>query len=50
MAEQQAKPKRAKELYIEALFALKREGAPDPAHAERIAQAEAQIARLGGQG
>lgn len=47
MAEQQGRPKRAKDLYIEALFLLKREGTPDAVHAARIAQAEAQIARLG---
>lgn len=48
MAEQQGRAKRARDLYIEALFVLKKEGTPDPVHAERIAAAEAEIARLGG--
>ncbi|WP_439574400.1 hypothetical protein [Phreatobacter sp.] len=48
LAEQQGRAGRARDLYIEAVFWLRNDSTPDAYQADRIAQAEEQIERLGG--
>ncbi len=48
LAEAKGNKKRAKELYIEAEFALKKDATPDAHQSELIDYAEKQIERLGG--
>jgi hypothetical protein len=48
LAEQQGRKSKARDLYVEAVFLLRRDGTPDTDQAERITLAETQIERLGG--
>lgn len=48
LAEQQGRKNRARDLYIEAVFLLTKDGTPDTYQTDKIALAEKQIERLGG--
>ena len=48
LAEQQGRKKRARDLYIEAAFWLRKDGTPDEYQTQKIELAETQIHRLGG--
>ncbi len=48
LAEQQGRKNRARDLYIEAVFLLKKDGTPDTYQTDKIDLAEKQIERLGG--
>ncbi len=48
LAEQTGRKNRARDLYIEAVFWLRKDGTPDAFQEDKIAMAEAQIERLGG--
>lgn len=48
LAEQTGRKNKARDLYIEAVFWLRKDGTPDAYQEEKIALAEAQIERLGG--
>ncbi len=48
LAEQQGRKSKARDLYVEAVFLLRKDGTPDADQVEKIALAEKQIERLGG--
>lgn len=48
LAEQQGRKNRARDLYIEAVFQLRKDGTPDAYQNDKIELAEKQIERLGG--
>lgn len=48
LAEQQGRKNRARDLYIEAAFWLRKDGTPDAYQSDKIELAEKQIERLGG--